>query len=102
MLTTFFIHSLYFRQRRIAQEPRVEEVKAMNQSLALQIEELKKQEEETTRQKDVVTQERAGLVERNVREYPLFLTWILLETSHVWKFTCCVCFYSCHGKNREN
>ncbi|KAF9900696.1 kinetochore-associated Ndc80 complex subunit nuf2 [Linnemannia zychae] len=53
------------KQRRIAQEPRVEELKTTNQSLALQMEEFKKQEEETTRLKDVVTQERAGLVERN-------------------------------------
>ncbi|KAF9089775.1 kinetochore-associated Ndc80 complex subunit nuf2 [Mortierella sp. AD031] len=53
------------KQRKIAQEPRVEEYKAVNQSLAMEMEEYKKQEIQTTRLKDEVIRERNGLVERN-------------------------------------
>ncbi|KAG0272095.1 kinetochore-associated Ndc80 complex subunit nuf2 [Linnemannia exigua] len=53
------------KQRKIAQEPRVEELRIMNQNYALEMEEYKKQEMETTRLKDEVTQERGGLVERH-------------------------------------
>ena len=44
----------------------MEEYKIVNQNLALEMEEYKKKEVETTRLKDEVTRERAGLVERNV------------------------------------
>ncbi|KAF9928180.1 kinetochore-associated Ndc80 complex subunit nuf2 [Linnemannia zychae] len=53
------------KQKRIAQEPRVEELKIINQNLALEMEEYKRQEIETTRLKDEVTKERSGLAERN-------------------------------------
>jgi hypothetical protein len=55
-----------FRQRKIAQEPRVEELKVINQNLALEMEVYKKKEVETTQLKDDVTKERSLLVERNV------------------------------------
>ncbi|KAF9328541.1 Nuf2 family-domain-containing protein [Linnemannia elongata] len=53
------------KQRRIAQEPRVEELKVINQNLASEMEVYKKKEVETTHLKDEVTKERSLLVERN-------------------------------------
>ncbi|KAF9175450.1 kinetochore-associated Ndc80 complex subunit nuf2 [Mortierella sp. AD011] len=53
------------RQRRQAQEPKVEETKIVNQNLAMEMEVLKKQEAQTTRHKDEVARERHALNEKN-------------------------------------
>ncbi|KAF9113667.1 kinetochore-associated Ndc80 complex subunit nuf2 [Mortierella sp. AM989] len=53
------------RQRRLAQEPKVEETKIINQRLAMEMEVLKKQEAQTTRQKDEISRERHALNEQN-------------------------------------
>ncbi|KAF9199583.1 kinetochore-associated Ndc80 complex subunit nuf2 [Haplosporangium sp. Z 27] len=53
------------RQRRLAQEPKVEEIKIVNQNLAMELEVLKKRESQMARQKDEVTKERHALNEQN-------------------------------------
>ncbi|KAF9434052.1 kinetochore-associated Ndc80 complex subunit nuf2 [Entomortierella beljakovae] len=53
------------RQRRQAQEPKVEENKGINQGLAMEMEVLKKREAQSAQQKDDVSRERQTLNEQN-------------------------------------
>lgn len=54
------------RQRKLAEEPRAEEIKNINRNLATELEAYKRQETLMTQTKDEVSRERASLMEQNV------------------------------------
>lgn len=58
------------RHRRLDQEPRIEEVKTLNEQYAAEVGEHKRVEIELTRSKSEVANERAQIAERLVRIYP--------------------------------
>lgn len=55
------------RQRKLAEEPKIDQIKAVNKGLAADVEAHKKREAQMTQLKDEITRERSVLTEQNVR-----------------------------------